>query len=102
VALVDRAGGAHRLALVVGRLGDGVGGDGGRDGEPDDAVDAERHEDQAGHDQGVGDPRGRRILLSLALRLLAVEALTSLLQAGVLVEDWRIEYNTVRLTTTFG
>jgi hypothetical protein len=31
-----------------------------------------------------------------------VEALTSLLQAGVLVEDWRIEYNTVRLTTTFG
>jgi putative transposase len=28
--------------------------------------------------------------------LLAVEAFTSLLEAQVLVEDWRIEYNTLR------
>ena len=32
-----------------------------------------------------------RPLLSLALRLLVVEAFTGLLKPGVLVEDWRIE-----------
>jgi hypothetical protein len=30
--------------------------------------------------------------------LLAVEAFNTLLEARVLVEDWRIEYNTVRPT----
>ena len=37
--------------------------------------------------------------LPLPLRLLAVDVFTSVLEAGVLVEDWRIEYNTVGLTT---
>jgi transposase InsO family protein len=43
-----------------------------------------------------------RPLLSLALRLPAVEAFTSLLKPGVLVEDWRIEYNTVRPRNALG
>jgi transposase InsO family protein len=34
--------------------------------------------------------------------LLAVEACTSLLEARVLVEDWRIEYNTVRPHSALG
>jgi putative transposase len=34
--------------------------------------------------------------------LLAVEAFTTLLEAQVLVEDWRIEYNTVRPHTALG
>jgi len=34
--------------------------------------------------------------------LLAVEAFTSLLEARVLVEDWRIEYNTVRPHSALG
>jgi putative transposase len=34
--------------------------------------------------------------------LLAVEAFTSLLEAQVLVEDWRIEYNTVRPHSALG
>ncbi len=34
--------------------------------------------------------------------LLAVEAFTSLLEAQVLVEDWRIEYNTLRPHSTLG
>jgi drug/metabolite transporter (DMT)-like permease len=103
-ALVDRPGGAHGLAAVVGGLADGVGGhrggegeehddeddpggdrgpgaDGRRDqqggdaeegrfagrvelgvdvGQPQDAVDAERHHGQPEHDQGVGDPCAHR------------------------------------------
>jgi hypothetical protein len=62
-------------------------------------VDAEGHDDQAELDQDVGDPHGHPAHpLSLAppLRLPAVEAFTSLLEARVLVEDWRIGYNTVR------
>jgi transposase InsO family protein len=35
-------------------------------------------------------------------RLLAVEAFTTLLEAQVLVEDWRIEYNTVRPHSALG
>ena len=34
--------------------------------------------------------------------LLAVEAFNSLLEARVLVEDWRIEYNTVRPHSALG
>ena len=34
--------------------------------------------------------------------LLAVEAFTSLLEARVLVEDWRIEYNTIRPHSALG
>jgi putative transposase len=34
--------------------------------------------------------------------LLAVEAFSSLLEAQVLVEDWRIEYNTVRPHSALG
>ena len=34
--------------------------------------------------------------------LLAVEAFNSLLEAQVLVEDWRIEYNTVRPHSALG
>ena len=34
--------------------------------------------------------------------LLAVEAFSSLLEARVLVEDWRIEYNTVRPHSALG
>jgi len=34
--------------------------------------------------------------------LLVVEAFSSLLEAQVLVKDWRIEYNTVRLHSTLG
>jgi putative transposase len=34
--------------------------------------------------------------------LLAVEAFSSLLEASVLVEDWRIEYNTVRPHSSLG
>jgi transposase InsO family protein len=34
--------------------------------------------------------------------LLAVEAFTSLLEAQVLVEDWRIEYNTLRPHSALG
>jgi putative transposase len=34
--------------------------------------------------------------------LLAVEAFTSLLEARVLVEDWRIEYNTLRPHSALG
>jgi transposase InsO family protein len=34
--------------------------------------------------------------------LLAVEAFSSLLEAQVLVEDWRIEYNTLRPHSTLG
>jgi putative transposase len=34
--------------------------------------------------------------------LLAVEAFSSLLEARVLVEDWRIEYNTVRTHSALG
>jgi transposase InsO family protein len=34
--------------------------------------------------------------------LLAVEAFSSLLEAQVLVEDWRIEYNTLRPHSALG
>jgi Integrase core domain len=34
--------------------------------------------------------------------LLAVEAFSNLLEAQVLVEDWRIEYNTLRLHSALG
>jgi putative transposase len=34
--------------------------------------------------------------------LLAVEAFNTLLEARVLVEDWRIEYNTVRPHSALG
>jgi transposase InsO family protein len=34
--------------------------------------------------------------------LLAVEAFNSLLEAQVLVEDWRIEYNTIRPHSALG
>ena len=34
--------------------------------------------------------------------LLAVEAFTTLLEAQVLVEDWRIEYNTLRPHSALG
>jgi transposase InsO family protein len=34
--------------------------------------------------------------------LLAVEAFTTLLEAQVLVEDWRIQYNTVRPHSALG
>jgi putative transposase len=34
--------------------------------------------------------------------LLAVEAFSSLLEARVLIEDWRIEYNTVRPHSALG
>jgi putative transposase len=35
-------------------------------------------------------------------QLLAVEAFSSLLEARVLVQDWRIEYNTVRPHSALG
>ena len=35
-------------------------------------------------------------------KLLAVEAFSSLLEAQVLVEDWRIEYNTLRRHSALG
>jgi putative transposase len=44
-----------------------------------------------------GELRGR-----LRDELLAVEAFTSLLEAQVLVEDWRIEYNTTRPHSALG
>ena len=34
--------------------------------------------------------------------LLAVEAFSSLLEAQVLVQDWRIEYNTIRPHSALG
>ena len=73
MALVDRAGGAHRLALVVGRLGDGVGGDGGGDGEQrDDQHDAGedgRPTAQGGGNQQDGNSQEGRLARGVQLRV---------------------------------
>jgi putative transposase len=46
--------------------------------------------------------QGRQLAIGLRDELLAVEAFSSLLEAQVLVEDWRIEYNTVQPHSTLG
>jgi len=44
----------------------------------------------------------RASAVAYATKLLAVEAFDTLLEARVLVEDWRIEYNTIRPQSALG
>jgi putative transposase len=66
-------------------------------------VPVHRHRDQL-HRAGLtlAEPYVESFGGRLRDELLAVETLSTLLEARVLVEDWRIEYNTVRPHSALG